>query len=88
MNTLLILSVCCEMAMQHAYTDIAVEPFSLSRFRKMSDEREAKSHEAEVIMTRMKQSTHHQQLTELQTLKDTISKSYSCHPKTQAKHSN
>lgn len=38
----------------------------------MREQFESKSHEAEVIMTRIKQSTHHQQLTHLQELKDTI----------------
>ena len=40
----------------------------------MKEQRDAKIHEAEIVMTRMEQSTHHQQLTHLQKLKDTISK--------------
>lgn len=45
-----------------------------ARFRAMMEQRDAKSHEAEIVRTRMEQSTHHQQLTQLQALKDSISK--------------
>jgi hypothetical protein len=38
----------------------------------MTEQRDGKTHEAEVIMMRMQQSTHHQQLTHLQQLRDTI----------------
>ncbi len=42
------------------------------RYRKMRDQRDSKSHEAAIILTRQEQSTHHQQLTLVQQLKDTI----------------
>ena len=40
----------------------------------MRDQQDAKSHEAAIILTRLEQSTHHQQLTLVQQLKDTIGK--------------
>lgn len=51
-----------------------LENVSIDRYRKMTEQRDAKTHEAEMIMTCMQQSTHHQQLTELQKLKDVIGK--------------
>ena len=45
----------------------------LCRYGSLKDELEGKRHEAEMVKTRMEQSTHHQQLTKLQKLKDTIS---------------
>ena len=38
----------------------------------MKEQRDVKSHEAELVEIRMKESTHHQQLAHLQELKDTI----------------
>ena len=42
------------------------------RYKELKEQREAKSHDLELIRTRINQSTHHQQMVELQTLKDTI----------------
>ena len=40
----------------------------------MKEHREGKSHEVEMIVARLEQSTHHQQLLQVQQLQDTISK--------------
>ena len=44
------------------------------RYRRMQEQRDNKAHEAAIILTRLEQSTHHQQLTLVQQLKDTIGK--------------
>ncbi len=45
-----------------------------ARYGWLKDDLDGKRHEAEMVKTRMEQSTHHHQLTKLQNLKDTISK--------------
>ena len=45
------------------------------RYQSMKEQRDGKSHEAEIIMTRIKQSTHHQQITRVEEVKQAISKS-------------
>ncbi len=42
------------------------------RYHGLKEQRDSKSHEAEMVEMRMKESTHHQQLAHLQELKDTI----------------
>ena len=47
-------------------------PLVLQRYKELKEQREAKSHDLELISTRINQSSHHQQLVELQALKDTV----------------
>ncbi len=42
------------------------------RYHGLKEQRDSKSHAAEMVEMRMKESTHHQQLAHLQELKDTI----------------
>lgn len=42
------------------------------RYKELKEQWESKSHDGELIRTRINQSTHHQQLVELQALKDTV----------------
>ena len=44
------------------------------RHRQLKDQYESVGHEMEMVKTRMEQSTHHQQLTHLQQLRDNIGK--------------
>lgn len=48
--------------------------YALHRHRQLKDQYESHSHEMEMVKTRMEQSTHHQQLTQLQQLRDNIGK--------------
>lgn len=44
----------------------------MCRFAELNEELTAKSHEAQVILNKMEQSTHYQHLMDLQQLKDSI----------------
>ena len=46
-----------------------------SRYRQLKEQHEGHCHEAELVRARMEQSSHHQQLTHLQHLRDTIGQS-------------
>jgi len=48
---------------------------SSSRYRQLKEQHEGHCHEAELVRARMEQSSHHQQLTHLQHLRDTIGQS-------------
>ena len=49
--------------------------FSCPRFRQIKQQYDLKVHEAELVQARLKQSTHHHQLKEIETMQKTVGKS-------------
>ena len=49
--------------------------FSYPRFRQIKQQYDLKVHEAELVQARLKQSTHHHQLEEIETMQKTVGKS-------------
>lgn len=49
--------------------------FSLFRFHQIKQQYDLKVHEAELVQARLKQSTHHHQLEEVEALQKTVGKS-------------
>ena len=58
-------SLSCDLSPLHPF-------LSKNRYKELKEQREAKSHDVELIHTRINQSTHHQQLVQIQALKDAI----------------
>ena len=48
--------------------------FFVSRFRQIKQQYDLKVHEAELVQARLKQSTHHHQLEEVEALQKTVGK--------------
>ena len=48
--------------------------FFISRFRQIKQQYDLKVHEAELVQARLKQSTHHHQLEEVEALQKTVGK--------------
>ena len=64
-----------ETVCMHMYV-FSVCIFSLiSRFRQIKQQYDLKVHEAELVDARLKQSTHHHQLEEVEALQKTVGKS-------------
>ena len=63
------LTACCYSHYSGQVSHFMIPPL---RYHGLKEQRDSKSHAAEMVEMRMKESTHHQQLAHLQELKDTI----------------